>query len=163
MEVWNAKKQILRTNYTRQLFHGFPEKVNTSFLSECDVVFINIGQWPASWIPREGPWPPRRYRRELLEYLRAHQKASQIESMMFVSSLPFGFGDKLLLGQDFRHNLLLEDYNRAAMDVCAHLKIKFLNAWDIVEPLQDLAYDFSHQSTGSVGHALANFLIQQLI
>lgn len=148
----------------------FPFQLRTEQLKNCKLVFINSGQWPASYavnsIAETKPWTYERYRHQIREMFRnLNEMAIQNSQMHFVwiDTNPHTIMEYQLQcpPYDSRFPHVLDKYNAIALLELSNILFKrieswsYFDAWNIAFPLFDLSYDLAHYQ-GPIGKELSH-------
>jgi hypothetical protein len=149
-------------NFTFDVIH-FPEEWGfENSLQECSQVFVNFGQWPASWGSQPVPWGFARYRqgiRAFLKMLVETKTRHQHLKITWVSTNPHPIMQSQMSCPpiDWRFPHVIDMYNLIAREEVAAFgsSLGYFDAYQIALPLMDLSFDMAHYQ-GPVGVALAH-------
>ena len=157
-------KVVMKSRWHRYIeknWAGFSDDVAVH-AANCSDILINFGQWPAGW-PEFFPWSFETFETRMREDVRFIQnitKASE-SRISWVSTNPRGYTQVLYMGKDWRHDVVIDTYNRISKEVAGELEISYIDLYKVIKPLQDLAYDGAHYA-GILGDTLARELLYYL-
>jgi hypothetical protein len=135
----------------------------------CGTIFMNFGHWPAGY-PGMHAWTVSQYASTVEEVLIKVQNLNPDKRLIWLTTHSFGERIELYLRldnttstitKDWRSDVVLQKYNEAAKKSCRRVGVEFIEVFDVLNALHDLAFDGCHYS-GPIEKQVARTVLHRL-
>jgi hypothetical protein len=133
----------------------------------CKTIFVNFGQWPAGY-PEHYAWTVPQYARAVKEAVLRIQFLNPKKLLIWLTTHPYGEVELLYKPfnvssgrKDWRNEVVLREYNEAAKDICREVGVEFIEVFDVINAVHDLAFDGFHYN-GPIERQIARTVLHRL-
>ncbi|KAG2486244.1 hypothetical protein HYH03_015069 [Edaphochlamys debaryana] len=161
--TWDKSNPV--SDYVAFLSDPWAERDNGANAENCSVVIANHGNWPLSFQTKGRPQNASRYAATLQKWLKPLAAVQALGRTRVVYALTLAEPEqwRRLLGQDWRTEPVMEQYNLAAIKVATELGLPILDLWGPSVGLTESSWDSSHYFwKGAVGHVVLSRAVASL-
>jgi hypothetical protein len=164
-------RDIAPSTWSRYIKVTFGDELESSDLSNCSRLILNIGQWPLGWPAGDKPWTIRRFYDRvdgMLTKIRV-ENPTLAGKIWWLSTHPHGLS-RTMHGRnstgnkkDWRTDPYIHHQNMVMRSYVSQLDppLPYIDTFDMLFPLSDLSYDGAHY-LGTPGHWAAALVLNEI-
>jgi hypothetical protein len=160
-------RTIPASSWSRYIGLKFGEEVESADFKSCSRLLINIGQWPIGW-PAGKRWTVDRVEGRASEMISTiHNKFPHLRGQIsWLSTHPLGLlrnrlGNETTPPTDWRTDPYIIEQNEAMRVFASERNITYIDTFEILYPVSDLAYDGAHY-LGTPGYWAAALVLNNV-